>query len=241
MRWDGEKWAGPDIPDFGGTKAPDTAAVALPAEEAAALGFHSGTDPFIMHSDGRAHLFGALNEGPFPEHYEPLEAPIENLVSSVNFNPAAIIMPSLEGSIGSSDQYPIVISTYRLTEHHLTGVMSRNLPWLAALMPELFIEISPELAEEKGIATGDTVEVNTARGKVNAKALITQRFRPFQMGNRTVHQVGIPWHWGFQGVATGDIVNLITPNVGDANTTIQESKAFLCDIAKVAVAAETAS
>jgi formate dehydrogenase major subunit len=229
---------GPDIPDFGGTKAPDTPGIPMQDEGSGALGFHSGTDPFIMHTDGRAHLFGALNEGPFPEHYEPLEAPIKNPLSAVDFNPAAVVMPSLEDSIGSIDQYPIVISTYRLTEHHLTGVMTRNLPWLAALMPELFIEISPELAEEKGIETGDTVEVNTARGKVNARALVTQRFRPFKMGNRIVHQVGIPWHWGFQGVATGDIVNLLTPNVGDANTTIQESKAFLCDIAKVAVAAE---
>jgi formate dehydrogenase major subunit len=232
------KWVGPDIPDFGGTKAPDTPGIPMQDEGSGALGFHSGTDPFIMHTDGRAHLFGALNEGPFPEHYEPLEAPIKNPLSAVDFNPAAVVMPSLEDSIGSIDQYPIVISTYRLTEHHLTGVMTRNLPWLAALMPELFIEISPELAEEKGIETGDTVEVNTARGKVNARALVTQRFRPFKMGNRIVHQVGIPWHWGFQGVATGDIVNLLTPNVGDANTTIQESKAFLCDIAKVAVAAE---
>jgi formate dehydrogenase major subunit len=150
-------------------------------------------------------------------------------------------MPSLEGSIGSFDDYPIVISTYRLTEHHLTGVMTRNLPWLAALMPELFLELSPELAQEKGIETGDMVEIDTARGKVQARALVTQRFRPFQMGNRIVHQVGIPWHWGFQGVATGDIVNLLTPNVGDANTTIQESKAFLCDIYKVADAEEVAA
>jgi len=243
MSWDATegKWVGPDIPDFGGTKAPDTQGVALPEEGSAALGFHSGTDPFIMHPDGRAHLFGALNEGPFPEHYEPLEAPIKNLVSSVNFNPAAVIMPSLEDSIGSIDEFPIVISTYRLTEHHLTGVMTRNLPWLAALMPELFVEISPELASDKGIETGDIVEVRTARGQVHARALVTQRFRPFKMGNRTVHQVGIPWHWGFQGVATGDIVNLLTPNVGDANTTIQESKAFLCDITKVAIATESAS
>ena len=101
-------------------------------------------------------------------------------------------------------------------------------------MPELFIEISPELAQEKGISTGDMVEISTARGNIQAKALVTKRFRPYQMGDKIVHQVGIPWHWGFQGVATGDIVNLITPNVGDANTTIQESKAFLCDIAKVA-------
>ncbi len=143
-------------------------------------------------------------------------------------------MPSLEGHIGSVDKYPIVISTYRLTEHHLTGVMSRNLPWLAALMPELFLEISPELAKERGIATADMVDIITARGTIQAKALITKRFRPYKMGDKTIHQVGIPWHWGFQGVATGDIVNLITPNVGDANTTIQESKAFLCDIAKVA-------
>jgi formate dehydrogenase major subunit len=108
-------------------------------------------------------------------------------------------------------------------------------------MPELFLELSPELAQEKGIETGDMVEIDTARGKVQARALVTQRFRPFQMGNRIVHQVGIPWHWGFQGVATGDIVNLLTPNVGDANTTIQESKAFLCDIYKVADAEEVAA
>jgi formate dehydrogenase major subunit len=228
------KWVGPDIPDFPPTKAPEALAKRFPDEEAVALNAHSGTDPYIMHPDGRGHLFGGLNEGPFPEHYEPLEAPIENLLSAVNFNPASPIMPSLEGHIGTVDQYPIVISTYRLTEHHLTGVMSRNLPWLAALMPELFLEISPELAAEKGIETGDTVEIRNARGAIQARALVTKRFRPYQMGDKVVHQVGIPWHWGFQGVATGDIVNLLTPNVGDANTTIQESKAFLCDVVKVA-------
>ncbi len=238
MRWDaGEgKWVGPDIPDFAGTKAPDTAGVPLPEEGSAGLGFHSGTDPFIMHSDGRAHLFGGLNEGPFPEHYEPLEAPMRNALSSVDFNPASPIMPSLEGHIGTIDEYPIIISTYRLTEHHLTGVMTRNLPWLAALMPELFLELSPQLANEKDIVTGDIVEIRSARGSVHARALVTRRFQPYQIDGRTVHQVGIPWHWGFQGVATGDIVNLLTPNVGDANTTIQESKAFLCDITKVASA-----
>lgn len=232
IQWDAsqEKWVGPDVPDFVATKAPDT-----PAEAGAAgLAAHSGTDPFIMHPDGRGHLFGALNEGPFPEHYEPLEAPIANPLSSVNFNPVSPIMPSLEGHIGTPDQFPIVISTYRLTEHHLSGAMTRNLPWLAALMPELFIEIGLELAREKGIETGDTIEVRTARGAVKARALVTRRFRPFNMDGKIVHQVGLPWHWGYQGVVTGDIVNTLTPNVGDANTTIQESKAFLCDIAKVA-------
>lgn len=237
MYWDAaaSKWTGPDIPDFAGTKSPDTAAKKFPDESALGMGSHSGTDAFIMHADGRAHLFGALNEGPFPEHYEPLEAPISNPLSSVDFNPAAPIMPSLEGYIGDISQYPIVISTYRLTEHHLTGVMSRNLPWLAALMPEIFIELSPQLAAEKGIETGDVVDINTARGSIQAKALITKRFQPFKMGDKIVHQVGVPWHWGYQGVATGDIANILTPNVGDANTTIQESKAFLCDIAKATV------
>ena len=235
MSWDADagKWTGPDIPDFAGTKAPDTAAKRFPEDDAVALNAHSGTDPFIMHADGRAHLFGALNEGPFPEHYEPLEAPIDNPLSKVNVNPAALIMPSLENSIGTRDEYPIVISTYRVTEHHLTGVMSRNLPWLAALMPEIFIEISPELAEERGLSIGDMVKINTARGSIEAKALITKRFRPFQMGDEVIHQVGVPWHWGYQGDSTGDIANILTPNVGDANTTIQESKAFLCDIEKV--------
>ncbi len=239
MYWDAAegKWTGPDIPDFAGTKSPDTEGIRFPDESALGMGAHSGTDPFIMHADGRAHLFGALNEGPFPEHYEPLEAPIDNPLSAVNFNPAAPIMPSLEGFIGDISEYPIVISTYRVTEHHLTGVMSRNLPWLAALMPEIFIEMSPQLATEKGIETGDVVDIKTARGSIQAKALVTKRFQPFKMGDKTVHQVGVPWHWGYQGVATGDIANILTPNVGDANTTIQESKAFLCDIAKAQTSA----
>jgi formate dehydrogenase major subunit len=125
-----------------------------------------------------------------------------------------------------------VITTYRLTEHHLSGVMSRNLPWLAELQPELFLEISPELAHEKGIANTDWVTVSTPRGVVHAKALVTRRMRPLHMGDQLVHQVGMPWHWGYQGVVTGDVVNNLSAMVADPNVSIHESKAFTCNVEK---------
>jgi formate dehydrogenase major subunit len=125
-----------------------------------------------------------------------------------------------------------VLTTYRLTEHHLTGVMTRWLPWLAELMPELFCEISPELAAERGIRNGDRVVVSTPRGEVRAKALVTPRIRPFRLGPRTVHAVGLPWHFGYKGLVRGDVVNDLSAMVGDPNVSIQETKAFVCDLRK---------
>jgi formate dehydrogenase major subunit len=125
-----------------------------------------------------------------------------------------------------------VITTYRLTEHYLAGAMSRWNPWLTELMPELFIELSPELAKEKGIKNTDWVRVSTPRAQIRAKALVTRRVRPFRMGDKVVHQVGMPWHWGWEGVVTGDVVNTLTSLVGDPNVTIHEGKAFVCNVEK---------
>lgn len=212
------KWVGPDVPDFKVDLAPDA---------------KGGTNPFIMRVDGKGALFGPLAEGPFPEHYEPVESPVKNPLSKVQSNPAAVIWTSDMDKLGDPKAFPIVATTYRLTEHLHTGSITRNLPWLVEMMPELFCEISQELAAEKGIKNGDPVKIVTARGEAKAYALVTDRFRPFVVDGKKVHQIGIPWHWGFMGLATGDSANVLTPHVGDANTRIQESKAFLCDVRKV--------
>jgi formate dehydrogenase major subunit len=201
-----------------------------------ALGFDwlSGNDAFIMRADGKAWLFApaGLVDGPLPTHYEPFESPVKNPVYAQQANPVAKVW-KVEGNPyhqTADPQFPIVLSTYRLTEHHLTGTMSRWLPWLAELMPELFCEISPELAKEKGVGNGEYVTIRTARGEVQARALVTRRMRPFTVDGKTVHQVGLPWHWGWQGSAQGDVVNNLTPMVGDPNVSIHEGKALTCDI-----------
>ena len=192
--------------------------------------------PFIMKSDGHAQLFAAnigpretsMADGPVPEHYEPWERPVDNLMSSQQSDPAFKIWRP--GEQGSRDEFPIVCTTYRLSEHWQGGQMSRNSPWLIELMPEMFVELSQQLAEEKGIKNGSRVVVETKRGSVEGVAIVTTRFQPFQLNGRVVHQIGMPWHWGFVGLSTGDSANVLTPHVGDANTMIPEYKAFLCNI-----------
>jgi len=187
--------------------------------------------PFIMTSEGRAHLFvtgKVLSDGPMPEHYEPWESPVDNLLSGIQSDPVVTIWKSLVK--GDASKYPIVATTYRVSEHWQAGQMTRNLPWLVELMPEMFVELSEELAEEKGIRNGGRVIVESARGKIEAVAVVTKRFSPFSIDGKKVHQIGMPWHWGYMGLSTGDSANMLTPNIGDANTTIPEYKAFLCDI-----------
>ena len=128
--------------------------------------------------------------------------------------------------------YPHVMTTYRLTEHYLAGAMSRWNPWLTELQPELFVEISPELAQEKSIRNLDWVRVSSPRGQVRAKALVTRRMRPLTVNGKKLHQVGMPWHWGYEGLVTGDIVNDLTALVGDPNVSIHEGKAFVCNVEK---------
>jgi formate dehydrogenase major subunit len=232
--WDEAKqqWvnvAGDSI-DFPATKPP----TAQPKPGGVGLDAHSGSDPFIMKADGKGWLFAptGLVDGPLPTHYEPYESPVHNLVYKQERNPVAKTWPVPGNPYHevADPKYPISVSTYRLTEHYLSGTMSRWLPWLAELMPQLFCEIGPELAAEKGIKNGDWVTVVTARGEVEARALVTRRMRPYKVGDKTVHQIGLPWHWGYMGLAPGDVVNDITALVADPNVTIHEGKAFSCDI-----------
>ncbi len=222
--WDEEegKWTGYDVPDFSGTKGPGDA------------GFN---DPYIMQPEGKGRLFAARNEGPFPEHYEPLESPVANLLSSVQFNPVVKQWDVDRGqdvgdNVGTSDQFPIVCSTYRVCEHWQAGGMSVWLPWLAEAQPEPFLEMSVELAQEKGVSNGDRVVVSSARGEVEVVAIVTPRVKPFTLDGKTVHQVGMPWHFSWQGLARGATANFLTPHVGDGNTMIPEYKAFLVDVRK---------
>ena len=214
IRWNAEtkKWEG-DVPDGGW--APGT------------------KHAFIMKPHGHAQLFGnGLADGPLPAHYEAVESPVQNAIYKQQNNPAIKTWTTDMNSIGTPDKYPIVATTYRVVEHWQAGQMTRNLTWISELMPDMFVELSEELAKEKGVANGDKVRITTARGGISAFAVVTPRFQPFKMNGKRVHQIGLPWHWGYSGLAVGESANALTPHVGDANTMIPEYKAFLCDVAK---------
>ncbi len=217
IRWTGPetKWEG-DVPDGGW----------------APMSMEGTRYPFIMKPEGFAHIFGpGRAEGPFPEHYEPMESPLDpHPLSGTQNNPAITIWRPDE--FGTPDEYPIVATTYRVTEHWQAGAMTRNLPWLVELMPQMFIELSEELADELNINHAELVTVESKRGSLQATAIITKRFRPFMVDGKQVHQIGMPWHWGFQGLCVGDSANKLTPHVGDANTMIPEFKAFLVRVIK---------
>jgi formate dehydrogenase major subunit len=191
-----------------------------------------------MQADGKGWLFApkGLLDGPLPSHYEPYEAPVQNIVYPKQLNNPVMLTWNIKenphAAVGSLE-YPHVITTYRLTEHHTTGAMSRWLPWLAELQPEMFAELSPEHAEELGIRNTDWVEISTPRASIRAKALVTRRLRPLQLKDRMVHQVGLPMHWGYNGLVKGGIANDLCALVADPNVTIHEAKAFLCQVRKV--------
>jgi len=216
--------------DFQPTKAPSFRG------RDSGIGFDwlSGNDPFIMRPDGKAWLFApaGLVDGPLPTHYEPYESPVENPVYKQQSNPVAKTwkVPGNPYHKVADPDYPIIVSTYRLTEHHLSGVMTRWLPWLAELMPELFCEISPELAAEKGIKNAEYMTIETARGRIQARAMVTRRMRPFMINSKIVHEIGLPWHWGWQGRAQSDVVNNLSVLVADPNVSIHEGKVFTCRV-----------
>ncbi len=193
--------------------------------------------PFIMKPEGHAHIFGpGRADGPFPEHYEPDEYPIDkNPMSSQIINPvAAVYRTRLDIACACDPRYPIVATTYRVTEHWQTGVMTRWQPWLLEMQPQLFVEMSPELAAEKKIGSGDRCIVKSPRGEVEAKAIVTKRFRPFKVMGKTIHQVGLPWCFGWVVPRNGgDSSNLLTPSVGDPNTRIPETKAFMVNVVRI--------
>ena len=197
----------------------------------------SGRQPFIMKSDGVGWLFtpNGLVDGPLPTHYEPVESPVENILYNQQNNPVLKYWKHEGNRLAevTDERFPYVMTTFRLTEHFLAGAMSRWNSWLSELMPELFIEMSPELAQEKEIYNNQQVKITTPRGRIQARALVTGRMRPFLINGRRVHQVGMPWHWGWQGVVVGDVVNQLTALIGDPNVSIHEAKAFVCNVEKV--------
>jgi formate dehydrogenase major subunit len=225
ITWTGEKWVG-DVPDGG-----------WPPMLTADGKMNEKTKyPFIMKTEGFAHVFGpGRADGPFPEHYEPLECPIEkNLMSGQFVNPTIKEFGTAADARATCDpRYPIVGTTYRVTEHWQTGIMTRWQPWLLEAQPQQFCEMSEELAKLKGVKNGDRVVVESARGKVEAVAVVTIRFRPFNIGGTTIHQIGLPWCFGWITPEDGgDSSNLLTPSIGDPNTLIPETKAFMVNVRK---------
>ena len=231
--WDEEKgeWTGYDVPDFPRDKRPDYKA----PDDAEAMDAIGGDDPFMMMADGRAWLYApsGLLDGPMPTHYEPLESPVENLLyPDIESNPSAARWRRPENPYNPTGdpRYPVVATSFRLTEHHTAGAMSRNLPWLSELQPEMFAEIDPVLAADRGIEDGGWMTIATERGRIEARAHVTERIRPLKIDGRTIHQVALPWHWGYSGDVKGDSANDLGVLSGDPNVMIQESKAFSCDV-----------
>ena len=221
LEWTGDKWVG-DVPDGPWPPMADK---------------EKGKYPFIMKTDGVGALFGpGMVEGPFPEHYEPLEGPLtKNPLSGQLNNPAIEIFKSdLDQRANADEKFPYVCTTYSCTEHWCTGALTRWQAWLLEMQPELYVEISDQLAKEKRIQNGEKVKVVSARGEVKCIAMVTKRFRPFTVEGKTVHQVGMPFNYGWLSPKGGsDSTNLLTPTVGDANTFCPEYKAFMVNVTKL--------
>jgi formate dehydrogenase major subunit len=231
--WDSaeSRWTGYDVPDFPVTKPPDY----RPPKDGKGMDAIGGSDPFIMMADGRAWIFspGGLLDGPLPTHYEPLESPVHNLLyPDLEGNPSAIRWRRPENPLHATDdpRYPIVATSFRLTEQHTAGGMSRKVPWLGELQPEMFAEIDPVLARARGIEDGGWMTIVTERAEIEARANVTERMRPLRVDGKAVHQVGLPWHWGYSAPYAGDSTNDLGALSGDPNVSIQESKAFTCEV-----------
>jgi formate dehydrogenase major subunit len=234
--WDADagKWTGHDNADFIADRPPSY----RPPPDATGVAAISGIDPFILQADGKAWLFAPAGvvDGPLPAHYEPQESPFRNLLYGQQRNPVREIIhhprnplqPS-GGELGST-VFPYVATTYRLTEHHTAGGMSRGLPYLSELQPEFFCEVSPELAAERGLVNGGWATIITARAAIEARVLVTERIRTIEVQGRRLHQIGLPYHWGANGISTGDSANDLAHLVLDPNVHIQEVKALACDI-----------
>jgi formate dehydrogenase major subunit len=221
IAWTGQKWAGVDVPDFKADSPPE-----------------EGMNPFIMNPEGVARFFAVdkMTEGPFPEHYEPLESPLPaNPLHPDNplarYNPGARVFKADMEMMGEAADFPFVATSYRLTEHF--HFWTKHAKINAILQPEQFVEIGEDLAKEKGIAHGERVRVWSKRGEIKAVAVVTKRLKALDVEGKKVHQVGIPIHWGFKGEARpGYLANTLTPYVGDANTQTPEFKSFLVNVAK---------
>jgi len=229
--WDAEqgKWTGADVPDFIADRAPDY----VPPEGAKGPDAIGGTDPFIMQTDGKAWLYAPLGvaDGPMPTHYEPAESPVRNPLYGQQNNPSRkkIVDPANPLNPSYSEVFPYVFTTYRLTEHHTAGGMSRTLPYLTELQPEPFCEVSPRLAAERGLTHGEWATIVTGRTAIEARVLVTDRLRSLRLGEMWVEQIGLPYHWGGTGLTTGDSPNDLVNLTLDPNVYIQD-KVGTCDI-----------
>ena len=225
-------WTGLDVPDFPLGKAPDTPAKG----QGTGMDLHSGSDPFTLKADGRGWLFApsGLKDGPLPTHYEPLESPLSNDLYPRQDSPVAKRFRRTDNPISppGDPQYPYIVTTYRVTEQYTSGSMSRWNSWLSELMPEMFAEISPELAAEKAIENLDWVVVSTPRNQIECKALVTRRVRPFRHNGNLIHEVGLPYHWGYKGLVTGAMANDLVALSEEPNVYIQEDKALTCNLRK---------
>jgi len=236
--WDGGegKWTGMDVPDFEEGKEPGY----VPPDDAEAEDAIAGDHPFIMQADGRSWLYvpQGLEDGPLPTHYEPHESPFANPLYSQRANPRRQQNKDLAedpynpvADEPGAEVYPYVVTTYRLTEHHTAGGMTRSVPYLAELQPAMFCEVHPDLAREIGLEHGGWATIYTSRSAIEAHVMVTDRMRPLQMKDgRAVHQVGLPYHWGKRGLISGDSANDLSHMALDPNVHIQEVKAFTCGI-----------
>ncbi len=235
--WDAEQeqWTGHDVPDFGATTAPDH----QPEDGATGPDALAGTDAFIMQADGKAWLYApaGLVDGPLPAHYEPQDSPFVNALYAQQRNPVRQLtrtdvhnryQPD-PGTVGNN-VFPYVATTYRLTEHHTAGGMSRWQAYLSELQPEMFCEVSPQLAATAGLEHRGWATIATARGVIEARVMVTDRLAPLVVAGRTLHQIGLPYHWGPNGLSVGDSANELAHLSLDPNVHIQEVKAFACEI-----------
>jgi formate dehydrogenase major subunit len=231
--WDEAKqeWAGEDIPDFIVQRPPTY----RPPKDARGKDTISGIDPFVMQADGKGWIFAAtgLQDGPLPTHYEPEESVVKNPLYGQQCNPERMEWIRNDNPYHrpyDDENYPYLLTTYRLTEHHTAGGMSRWISWLSELQPEMFCEVSPELAAEKHLQNGGWATIRTARGEIEARVLVTRRIRPLRIKGRIIHQIGLPYHWSSKGLVRGDAANELVGFVADPNVSIQESKAFTGNI-----------
>ncbi|HEV2669253.1 MAG TPA: molybdopterin dinucleotide binding domain-containing protein, partial [Blastocatellia bacterium] len=215
LMWNGERWVG-DVPDIRPDSKPE-----------------EGLGPFIMNAEGVGKLYVVeMNDGPLPEHYEAWESPVENpLHPNVSSNPVTKIFNTDQDVYGKKEQFPIVCTTYRLTEHFHYWTKHQNI--LNHLQPEFFVEIPEGLAQEKSIRNGDWVRISSARGSIKGRAMVTKRMPALMVDGRTIWQIGFPIHWGFAGGSAGPLANTLTPTALDPNSSTPEYKAFLVNLEKV--------
>ncbi len=218
------------MPQFDVHKAPGYE----PAPDAKGMAALAGDAPFTAHFDGRGWLFApfGMSDGPLPQHYEPLESPYANLMGAIQSSPLTVVIDDPENPIAAPEDpaYPLVATTYRLTEHFQTGAMTRHDSWLVELQPGMFVEIGLHLAAERGVKNLDWVVVSTPRGAIEAQALVTPRLQPLEIDGQQVHVVGMLWGFGYKGEAVGASSNLLSPMSLSPNADIQGTKSFVCQL-----------